>query len=296
VLLFGGPYGNLEATEALLDEAERRRIPPRRMICTGDIAAYAADPQGVADLLRREGVPVVMGNCEESLGLDAEACSCGFEEGTACERLAVAWYAYCRSALDGAARAWMRTLPRALVFEMAGRRFRVVHGSVMRINAFVFASTPEPEKADGIGRAGADAIVAGHSGIPFTQLLEGGLWHNPGVVGLPANDGTPRVWFSVVEPRAGAMRIEHVPLAYDHARAANKMRAAGLPAGYAAALETGLWPSLDVLPPEEVALRGKAIRAAALDWPLSRAPSLPARSRKSAATTSSSSSGSRSRA
>ena len=45
------------------------------------------------------------------------------------------------------------------------------------------------------------------------------------------------------------------------------MRAAGLPAGYADALETGLWPSLDVLPPAERAAAGRPIEAGAVLWP-----------------------------
>ena len=37
-----------------------------------------------------------------------------------------------------------------------------------------------------------DAIIGGHSGLPFTQTLGSRLWHNPGAIGMPANDGTPR--------------------------------------------------------------------------------------------------------
>jgi hypothetical protein len=83
---------------------------------------------------------------------------------------------------------------------------------------------------------------------------------------MPAHDGTARVWFSLLTPRPGGIRIEHRALAYDHAAAARAMRAAGLAEGYAAALETGLWPSEDVLPPDErarLASAQPAIRALA---------------------------------
>ncbi|MDH3791615.1 MAG: metallophosphoesterase, partial [Rhodospirillales bacterium] len=50
VLVFGGPYGNLQATRALLDEAARRGIAPSRLLCTGDVVAYCADPQATVDL------------------------------------------------------------------------------------------------------------------------------------------------------------------------------------------------------------------------------------------------------
>ena len=63
VLVFGGPYGNLEATGALLAEGARLNIPPRRMICTGDVAAYCADPVATAGLLRAMFVSLILVKC-----------------------------------------------------------------------------------------------------------------------------------------------------------------------------------------------------------------------------------------
>ena len=44
VLLFGGPYSNLRATQAMRAEADRLGIPADHVICTGDVVAYAAAP------------------------------------------------------------------------------------------------------------------------------------------------------------------------------------------------------------------------------------------------------------
>jgi hypothetical protein len=109
-------------------------------------------------------------------------------------------------------------------------------------------------------------VIGGHCGLPFTRVIDGKLWHNAGVVGLPANDGTPRVWFSVLTPAADGIAIEHCALDYDHAATARKMRARGLPEGYAAALETGLWPSCDVLTPPELRRRGERLEPGRLTW------------------------------
>ncbi|HUC60583.1 MAG TPA: metallophosphoesterase family protein [Alphaproteobacteria bacterium] len=267
VLVFGGPYGNLEATEAVLAEAARRGIPWRRVVCTGDVAAYCAEPQACADLLRARGIACVMGNCEEQLAADAEDCGCGFEEGTACAALSDAWFAYCRAALDADAKRWMGTLPRRIRFSLGGRSLVAIHGGVERINRFVFASTPAAEKTLELERAGADGILAGHCGIPFAEMVGARLWLNAGAVGMPANDGTARVWYALLTPRAAAIDLRLVPLAYDHGRAAAKMRAKHLPEGYAAALENGLWPSMDVLPEAELAQRGQALSPRALNWP-----------------------------
>jgi hypothetical protein len=48
--------------------------------------------------------------------------------------------------------------------------------------------------------------------------------------------------------------------------AAAKMRRRGPPEGYAAALETGLWPSCDILPPVERAIRGRRLDPASVFW------------------------------
>jgi predicted phosphodiesterase/uncharacterized Fe-S cluster-containing radical SAM superfamily protein len=266
MLVFGGPYSNLEATLAVLAEARRRAIPRERILCTGDIVAYGADAVATTAAVREAGIWVLMGNCEESLAAGAEDCGCGYAEGSACDRLASEWYAHAHRTLDTESRRWMGALPRRLTLEIGGRRLAAIHGGVRQINRFVFASTPEPVKRREIAGLAEDGVIAGHSGIPFTELIGAKLWHNAGAIGMPANDGTPRAWFSLLVPTDEGLSIEHVALDYDHRSAARKMRAAGLPAGYADALETGRWPSLDVLPPAERHAAGRAIDPGAVLW------------------------------
>jgi predicted phosphodiesterase len=266
VLVFGGPYGNLEATEAMLAAARRLGIGGANAVCTGDLVAYAADPQAVVDRIRDWGCAVVMGNCEESLAADAEDCGCGFDEGSACAALSALWFTATRRDLDDAAKRWMGTLPRRVDFTLAGRRFAAIHGGVDRINEFIFESTPAARKMEQIATAGADAVLAGHSGIPFTQILGGRLWNNSGALGMPANDATARVWFSVLTPRKAGIRIEHHGVTYDPAPTAAKMRARGYPPEYAEALIDGLWPSCDILPATECAGRGAPLSRPAVVW------------------------------
>ncbi|HEY4173491.1 MAG TPA: metallophosphoesterase family protein [Rhodopila sp.] len=266
VLLFGGCYSNLQATQALLGEAARRGIPPDRIICTGDVVAYAADPVATVDLVRASGMHVVMGNCEESLGYGSADCGCGFAAGSACDLLSVAWYAHADASLDDGARGWMRGLPRRIDLVVGGQRLAVVHGSPNSINRFVFASASDDTLRDLIASAGCDGVIGGHCGIPFTRVVDGRMWHNPGAIGVPAHDGTPRVWFSVMAPQGQDISIRHLPLDYDHVAAAAAMRTAGLPPGYADAMGTGLWPSTDVLPAAERANGGVPLAFAPVVW------------------------------
>ena len=265
VLVFGGPYSNLAATEALLAAAAGLGIPPERMICTGDVVAYGADAVACVSLLRAAGLTVVAGNCEEQLGAGAADCGCGFAARSECERLAGAWFAHADAVLGADDRAWMRGLPSCLELHIGDRRLLVVHGGVERSNQFMWASAGS-ELDRQLSLARADGVIGGHCGLPFTRIGPLGLWHNPGAIGMPANDGTARGWFSVLTPLPAGLELRHHALAYDAGRAALAMRSAGLPDEYAAALQTGLWPSCDVLPAVEMARRGQPYKEGALVW------------------------------
>jgi diadenosine tetraphosphatase ApaH/serine/threonine PP2A family protein phosphatase len=267
LLVFGGPYSNLQATRAMLDEATRRGIPAGRVICTGDVVAYGADAAACCDLIMASGIWVIAGNCEENLAAGALDCGCGFEDGTACDLLSRAWYAHAHRQVTGAHRAWMAGLPHRLIVRLPdGRRLAVLHGGANDISRFIFASIPQADLAAEIAATGCNGVIAGHCGIPFARQVGPGVWINAGAIGMPADDGTPRIWFAVLTPSKAGLSIEILPLNYDHAAAAAAMRAAGLPEGYAAALGSGIWPSCDVLPPAERARRGEKLMPVGLVW------------------------------
>lgn len=265
-LLFGGPYSNLQATEALLAEAKRLGIPSEQMLCTGDLVAYCGDPVATIDRIREAGIAVVMGNCDEQLGAGASDCGCGFEPDSACARLSADWYSYANSVVRPDQRLWLAGLPRRIDLDIGGRKLAAIHGSANSINAFVFSGTPEQEKRTSLDEVGCDGVIGGHSGLPFTDRIDHRLWHNPGVIGMPANDGTARVWFSLIIPEPAGLRIEHRSLAYDIAGAQAAMARAALPACYREALATGLWPSLDVLTERERRETGKPIKETGFLW------------------------------
>lgn len=259
LLLFGGPYSNLEATKALIRVGRELGITPQNAICTGDVVAYGARPNETCEAIRDWGALVVMGNCEESLGWGREDCGCGFAEGTTCDLLSGGWYGYADKVLSDDHRQWMKTLPRMVKFEYQGSSFAVIHGGVQQLNQFLFPSDPWVAKQAEIQAASLShplqGIICGHSGIPFTQLHEGQLWHNAGVIGLPANDGTDRVWYSLWQPEGERIRIEHRSLTYNSPQEQWQMEQLGLN-GYSTTITSGLWPSMDVLPYAEKCQQG----------------------------------------
>lgn len=124
----------------------------------------------------------------------------------------------------------------------------------------VFASTPARVIRAELDALGADVAVAAGL-LPFTRSVAGGLWHSVGAFGRPANDGTQRVWFSVVTPGEGrgALVFEHVAVPYEIAA----------PAGAEVVEQervSGLWSDCAVLPKEDLKLRGVALEPALLVW------------------------------
>ncbi len=249
VLLFGGPYSNAQATRALIGAARARGIGAERMICTGDVVAYCAEPAETVALIRDLGCVVVAGNCERQLAAGAGDCGCGFEDGSACDRLSAGWYAHADGQVSGEVRRWMADLPDVAVFRHAGRRHGVVHGGATDIARFLWPVSDDAAFAAEFAAFEAiagpvDAIIAGHSGIPFIRRFGGREWINAGAIGMPPHDGQPQTRFAILDGMATIVSLD-----YDWHRARAAMERAGLRQGYHDALSSGYWPSEDVLPP-----------------------------------------------
>ena len=275
VLVFGGPYSNLQATEALMAESRRLGVAADRVICTGDIVAYCAQPSETTQLIREWGISVVMGNCEESLVNSAMDCGCGFEENSSCSLLSVTWYRFADQAINLEQRQWMSTLPELICFALAGKQIAVIHGSAESINQFIFPSTPGQEKIKQfeliktLTGVYPDIIIGGHCGIPFANQLTLAdnrqvFWLNAGVIGMPANDGTSDGWYMLLEPDSeqNQLKVSFNRLAYDTDTAQRTMSDRGLNTPYQSALSSGLWPSTDILPEKETADTGKPLQLA----------------------------------
>ena len=261
MLVFGGTYSNLAATSAMRDVAKSLDISPERIICTGDVVAYCAEPAQTVELIRDWGIHVVMGNCEESLGFEEGDCGCGFEANSSCSILSITWYQYATARINAAQRHWMRELPRTLEFEILDKRFKVIHGSVDSINQFIFPSTDALIKQQQLDLAAVDVLIGGHSGIPFGQAVDGRYWLNAGVVGMPANDASSSGWYMLIEPVNGELKVSWHRLAYDFQSSHLSTVDAGM-REYGQALLDGLWPSMDILPEAERSQRGRKLAPA----------------------------------
>lgn len=226
-------HANLEALEACL--ADARAAGAERLVFLGDLVGYGADPWEVVArtrILQSEGAVVLRGNHDEAASLGPR----GFSS------LAAAAMRWTMDRLPPEARAWLAGLP--LTHTEAGILF--THAD---------ASAPGDWRYVRDLRSARRSLLAtpcwltlcGHTHVPALWRLSGTDHVAPvpfdedrpltldadhrwlavvGAVGQPRN-GQAEACYALLEP--GARSILPRRVTYDVARAATKIRAAGLP-------------------------------------------------------------------
>ncbi len=259
VLLFGGVYSNLQALEELQRIAKEEGFLPSNIICTGDVVGYCAQPEEVVNAVKAWGVPCIAGNVELQLREGEYDCGCEFKEGSRCDDFAKNWYPYAQINLSKESIDWMHTLPEFIQFQYGGKRVFVLHGSYHHTSEYIFESTDWAVKQQNFEDTKADVIVAGHSGLPFSEKKNDKLWLNPGVIGMPANDGTPRVWYAVLNFEDGEVSYQFKSLRFNGDYTHDLMLRKHLPEEYAETILSGLWDNNEILPQYETDQQGVPI-------------------------------------
>ena len=249
LILYGRPYSNLAALDALYKIASDMNVPPEAMICTGDVVAYGADPVKTVELFRSRGGIGIAGNCEKQLAANAGDCGCGFDAGSTCDVLSRGWYPYADKAITPEIRTFFASLPDVIVFTQNKRQYAVIHGGMTDISRFVWPDVQEAVFAaeikaiqDAVGPI--DGVISGHSGIAFERVVNGVHWVNAGVIGMPEHDGSPDTRYVVLKNGQASIK----KLSYDFVGSATRMNDVGLTQGYDRALICGYWPSEAILP------------------------------------------------
>ena len=256
LLIFGGPYSNLQAITELQSIATQRGIPAQNIICTGDVVGYCAQPEESVQLVKEWGIHCISGNVEQNIVSGEDDCGCNYLEGGRCDLFSRTWFPYAIRSLSADSVHWMAALPQHLTFRYADKSVAVIHGSPAEVSEFVFASTPWATKKKHFNTTATEVMLAGHAGLPFADVQDSRYWLNAGVIGMPANEGTPRVWYLVLDDAEGAFSCSFESFTYDHVLANQLMRKNELPEAYAQTLLTGIWDNCEILPEAEKALQG----------------------------------------
>lgn len=251
VAILGGVYSNHRALAALLEDARRRGA--EAVYCLGDLGGFGPSPDKVRPLVEQGGVRCVQGNYEQALAAGETDCNCGYTDPRD-NHFAALSYRYTAERSSPGFKQWMGQLPGRRRIRLGSRELLLVHGSPRRVNEFLFRSTSpvcfletlvEQERCAG--------FLCTHTGLPWHRRLPSGRdVVNVGVIGRPANDGRTEVWYGLLSAQGAELRVELLPLVYDHELLAAEMRAEGLPAAFVETIVTGWWTTcLEILPAKE---------------------------------------------
>lgn len=243
VALLTDIHANREALEACL--AHARLMSAERLVFLGDYVGYGADPVWAVETVMRlvgEGAVALLGNHDAAIeGSDTDMNSLARE--------AIAWT---RTQLGPEHRAFLARLP--LTRDEGGVLY--VHANGYAPRTWDYISGPI-EAMRHLTRTGAWLTFCGHVHVPMLYhlsatgkigefvplpgtdipLLPSRSWVAVvGAVGQP-RDGVPAANYALYDTEQRILRYLRVP--YDVARAAAKVRAAGLPERLAARLEGG---------------------------------------------------------
>ncbi len=244
IALLADIHANLEALDACLAHAAAQRV--ERLVFLGDLVGYGADPVAVLDRIRPlldAGALALRGNHDEAALFGPT----GFSTDAA---TAARWTA---AQLDAPARALLEALPltineddrlythadasnpadfRYVTDERSARRS--LGGTAARLT---FCGHTHDPMLFGLGAADRLALHRPPADVPM-PLLPSRRWLAViGAVGQP-RDGNPAACYGLLDTTAATCAWMRLP--YDIAKAAAKIRAAGLPPRLADRLFEGL--------------------------------------------------------
>jgi len=256
---FGGIYSNEPSLLAAIADARGRGA--EAMFCLGDLGGFGPHPGRIAPILWENDVVTLQGNYEDAVGHDRDDCGCGYTDPRDNHFAQIA-YDYTRRNTPDDQKAWFRGLPTRLRLEMGGRRLLLCHGSPRRQNEFLWESTSSVAFLERmLDECDADLLLCTHTGIPWSRRLPSGREVvNVGVLGRPANDGSPEVSYAFLtaggrDGTAGPARpiaLQQARVAYDIVPLLREMEQERLPAEFMETIASGWWTTcLEIVPAAE---------------------------------------------
>jgi putative phosphoesterase len=198
-------HGNLPALEAVLAELDREP-EVETIVCGGDLlwGPYQAES---LSLLRDRDARFLTGNTDREV--------------LAGEGKTNAW---CREQLSAQDREFVRGWPERIELELEGLgTVMFCHGSPRSDEEMLTIVTPEDVLAEALDGVGDDVVVIGHTHHQFERRVGRVLLVNAGSVGLPY-EGRAGAFWALLGPK-----VELRSTDYDIARAADRLRASGMP-------------------------------------------------------------------
>lgn len=227
-------HGNHLALRAVLDDIKDHGADA--VYCLGDLVGYAPFPNEAIEIIRKEGIPTVMGNYDDGAGFVRFVCGCDFpnEEARLAGEQSLSWT---KAHVTEDNKTFLRSLPKEIWIENEGSKILLVHGSPRALNEYIKEDTAEETLEEIFQQTGADVLCVGHTHKPFHRVFKERQIINAGSVGRPKH-GDPNALYCMLT-LGEQLRVEFPKVPYDTEAVAEAILAAGLPAVFANLVRTG---------------------------------------------------------
>jgi putative phosphoesterase len=248
IALFSDIHANLPALEACLKSIAGHK--PDAVYCLGDLVGYNTWPNEVINEIRHRGIPTIMGNYDQGIGLNSNDCGCAYKTDLEKEMGAIS-ISYTNEVTGAEERAFLRSLPANIRIEYKSsddvHTLLLVHGSPRKINEYLFEDREEKSLLNIMEKAEADIMCFGHTHKPYHRVITSGSIEQPyyrhainiGSVGKP-KDGNPQGCYALLtidentSPLAKeSLGVDFIRFDYDIELAAKAIEQSILPDAYA---------------------------------------------------------------
>ena len=251
IACFGGIYSNhLALAEAIADALCRGA---NQIVCLGDFGGFGPNPNRSLELLRDNNILCIQGNYDNSIGNQLDDCQCGYTDPQD-NHFAQISYDYTLQNTDADHRRWMQALPESHRLELGPLKVLLSHGSPRKMNEFLWESTTSTQFLEHLAAEyQTDLMLTTHTGYKWHRpLSQNRHLINVGVLGRPENDGQTNVWYTLLEHNRSGLKVDFIPVVYDHQELANEMKQEQLPEEFIRTIQTGWWTTcLEILPSKE---------------------------------------------
>ncbi len=197
IALISDVHSNLPALEAVLAAVDEAGV--EAILHAGDVVGYNPQPNEVIQVLRLRSIDSIRGNHDRAV---VSGDTSWFNPHAA---RAVEWT---RGVLTQESMEYLRSLPAEMTPQRLGLGMKVVHGSPLDEDEYIYPQHATPKLLE---EAGSDVLVMGHTHVPYVLETPKGLILNAGSVGQP-RDGDPRaswVLLDTLKLRAEVRRITY---------------------------------------------------------------------------------------
>lgn len=236
ITVFSDIHANEPALEAVFADIEARGLT--NLYCLGDLVGYGTSPNEVISAIRKRGIPTIMGNYDQGVGIDSDDCGCAYKtpEAKALGDRSIAWS---NSHTTAENKAYLRQLARQIPLQLGELRVMLVHGSPRRVNEYLYEDRPESSLERLLDLAETDVLVCGHTHLPYHRVLSSGRQVvNAGSVGKPKDDD-PRACYLVLSAEGKNLAVDFIRVPYDVEQAAQAIEETDMPNEFAQMLRDG---------------------------------------------------------